>query len=290
MRKFLLRIPLFFGCCILVVLPLAAQDNHEKHKSLVWAPPNVSAAVPHLESIPPCDLSKVLEGVGAHAVELTTNLQNFAAEEYIQFEMMDQYGMAEQNDAGAFDYTLSFEQQNTGVSTREYRTPAKGGHNFEASRQDMGQVALALIFLPTRQSDYDMTCEGVDKRDGASAWLVRFQQRKDQPRRTLVFSVKGELHPAMLKGRAWISIEHLQVMRLEAALMQDIPSMGIQSGIISVDYAPVQIESKKLELWLPQRIEAYWQILSHRVMLYHTFSDFKLFSVDTQQNIEKPKQ
>jgi hypothetical protein len=57
-----------------------------------------------------------------------------------------------------------------------------------------------------------------------------------------------------------------------------------------VDYGPVQIQSRKLELWLPQRVEAYWEISSRRVILYHTFSNFKLFSVDTEQNVEKPKQ
>jgi len=80
-----------------------------------------------------------------------------------------------------------------------------------------------------------------------------------------------------------------EVLRLETTLMHDIPDMNIMGGTISVDYAPVGIESKKLQLWLPKRIEAYWQISSHKVILYHTFDNFKVFSVDTQQNIEKPK-
>jgi hypothetical protein len=260
------------------------------HKDLIWAPPNVNATLPSLATTPPCDVSKVLQAVGAHAAELTTNLENFSAEERIQYEMLDRSGFAEHSDESVFDYVFAFEQQGGARSSREYRTPAKGNHNFDASRQDTGQVALALIFLPHMQSDYEMSCEGLDRRNGQGAWVIRFQQRKDKPRRTLLFRSADGVYPAMLKGRAWIGEENSQVLRLETSLMQDIPAMNIESGTISVEYAPVEVQSRKLELWLPERIEAYWKVPSHRIILYHSFSDFRIFAVDTEQNIQKPKE
>lgn len=286
------------GLCGMVLLgcvPLAAARRQSgaakpaKLKGLNWTPPNVDAPLRSIASIPPCDVANVLREAGAHALELTTNLENFSAEEQIQYERLDQTAIPEENDSGVFDYEFAFEQNGAGRSSREYRTPAKGGHAFPASAQDTGQVALALIFHPHMQSDYDMSCEGLDKWKGQLAWVIRFQQRKDRPRRTLQFRTDAGSYAAMLKGRAWISMESGQVLHLETNLMQDIPPMDLRRSAISVDYAPVEIQSRKLELWLPERIEAYWEIGGRRIILYHTFSNFKVFSVDTEQNIEKPK-
>ncbi|HTZ48000.1 MAG TPA: hypothetical protein VMH20_10430 [Verrucomicrobiae bacterium] len=174
--------------------------------------------------------------------------------------------------------------------SREYRTPAKGGHEFPASGQDTGQVALALIFLPNMQTDYQMSCEGLGKWKEQAAWLVRFQQRKDKPGRTLQIYSQGEMHRAMLKGRAWISAENGQILHLETKLMEDIPAISLSGSIISVEYAPVMFQSKNVELWLPRTIEAYWTISSHRIILYHTYRNFRLFAVETEQNIQKPKE
>jgi hypothetical protein len=264
-------------------------EKPAKLKGLDWAPPNVDVPVRSIASIPRCDLTKVLQEAGAHALELTANLENFSAEEQIQYERLNQTAPLEENDNGVFNYVFAVEQDGRGRSSREYRTPTKGGHAFPASSQDTGQVALALIFHPHMQSDYDMTCQGLDKWRGQLAWVIRFQQRKDKPRRTLQFRTEGGSYAAMLKGRAWISMESGQVLHLETNLMQDIPAMDLRSSAISVDYAPVEIQSRKLQLWLPERIEAYWDIGGRRIILYHTFSNFKVFSVDTEQIIQKPK-
>ena len=287
---------LLFGCIALLLLcnPLNAKQANESNravrfKSLGWNPPDVNAPLHSLSRIPPCSLGKLLEEVGTHAVELTTNLENFTAEEQIEYERLNQTGFPEETDSGVFDYVFAFEQSSGGRGSREYRTPAKGSHTFPASGQDTGQAALALIFLPSMQTDYEMTCQGLDKWNGQAAWVVQFQQRKDRPRRTLQFRTGTEDYRAMLKGRAWISEDRCQVLHIETNLMEDIPAMNLRSSAIAVDYAPVEIQSRKLELWLPQRIQAYWDIGGHRVMLFHNFSNFKLFSVDTEQNIEKPK-
>jgi hypothetical protein len=291
------RIPAIAVCCVALIAcaQLAGQQHEDagkaaKPKGLDWAPPNVDAPLRSLASIPPCDVGKVLGEVGTHAAEMTTNLENFTAEERIDYEEIDQEGHPEDSDASAFDYVFAFEQRGGGRASREYRAPAKGGHSFPASNQDTGLAALALIFLPTMQTDYEMSCEGLDKWNGQLAWVIHFQQRKDKPRRTLQFRTEGGTYGAMLKGRAWISMENGQVLHLETNLMQDMPAMGLRGSAISVDYAPVQIQSRNLELWLPKRVEAYWEILSHRIILYHNFSNFKVFSVDTEQNIQKPKE
>jgi hypothetical protein len=284
-------------CCLALLLPCqhpnarptSQSQRGAGFKGLGWNPPDVNSPLHSLTHTPSCALEQVLEDVGAHAVELTTNLENFTAEEQIEYEMLNQAGFPEDSDSSVFDYIFAFEQNGNGRGSREYRTPTKGSHAFPASGQDTGQAALALVFLPSMQTDYEMACEGLDKWEGQPAWVVRFQQRKDRPRRTLQFRTQTGNYRAMLKGRAWISQDHCQVLHIETNLVEDIPAMNVRASAIAVDYAPVEIQSRQLQLWLPQRIQAYWDIGGHRIMLFHTFGNFKLFTVDTEQNIDKPK-
>lgn len=282
------------GLSLMVCLGLAAQTHNGaqkpgKRKELRWNPPNVDAPLRSLAPLPPCDVSKVLKEAGARAVELTSNLENFTAQELIEYEKLDLGGFPEETDGGVFDYVFAFEQHDQRHISHEYRTPAKGGHAFPASGQDTGQAALALIFLPNLQTDYDMSCEGLDKWNERLAWVIHFQQRKDKPTETLEFRSEGGVYGARLKGRAWISMENGQVLHLETSLMHAMPSVNLQSGAASIDYAPVQIQSRNVELWLPQGVEAYWEIANRRIILYHTFSNFKLFIVETEENVQKPK-
>lgn len=264
-------------------------EKGTRTKILQWAPANVEAPIRSLSVIPPCDLSSVLEQAGAKADELAANLEKFSAEEQIQYRMLDRRGSLEETDAATFAYVFAFEQHNGGSASREYRTPTDGSHAFRASGQDTGQAALALIFHPNMQADYQMRCEGLDNSLGQPTWVVHFQQRKDRPGRTLQFSVDNVSYSAKLKGRAWISTENFQIIHLETNLLGDIPMIKLRNNAVSVDYAPVQVQSKKLELWLPQSIEAYWEFENHRVILVHTYTDFHLFTVETEETVQEPK-
>jgi hypothetical protein len=59
---------------------------------------------------------------------------------------------------------------------------------------------------------------------------------------------------------------------------------------ISVDYAPVKSRVQDLEIWLPQFVVAYKDYDKRRMIIEHTFSNFQLFSVQTQETIQKPKE
>jgi hypothetical protein len=283
------------SCLVLIAyVNLAAQQRNASEQEaqgqhLNWSPPDVDAPLPSLAAIPPCDVSKVLEDVGSHALELTANLENFTAEEQIKYGRWSDSGVPEENDTGMFHYVFAFERHGGELISREYRNPWEGGHSFPASGQDTGQVALGLIFSPKMQTDYEMSCEGRDLWKGQKAWVIRFQQRKDKPRRTMQIHIQGGEIGVMLKGRAWIGVESGQVLHLETNLMHDIPEVGLRRGAMTVDYAPVEIRSRKLRLWLPQELEGFWEFGTSRVILYHTFRDFKLFTVETEENSQKPK-
>ncbi len=234
-------------------------------------------------------LSSVLRQSGARADELTTNLQNFTAQEKIEFKFMGNMGDYLPSGTGTFDYTVVFEQHPEGLAVQESRVPEGGSRVFLASNQDVGLPDMALIFLPNFQGDYEMKCEGAAAWNGQPTWVVHFQQRADKPSHTISFTDKGAAHPAKLKGRAWIAQDSGEVMHLETALMEGVPAVKVLQWFLSIDYAPVQFRTRDARVWLPQTVDAYCDFGDHRTIFYHTFTKFLLFSVQTDQTIEQPK-
>jgi hypothetical protein len=270
------------------------SKNEEKLRGpdLEWAPPNADSRLKSLSRTPPCDLPDVLQHAAAKSLILASNLEKFTAHEHIAFVMLDRNGMLKDFDSGSFDYVYAMEPQKGGAASREYRTPVKGSHVFLASGLDVGEVAIALIFRPDFQPDYEMKCEGTDERNGQADWVVHFQQRKDKPRRTVRFWVDNDAYPARLKGRAWIQNDNFQVVHLEANLMGDLSQIGLQEFAVSADYKSVQNPSENLELWLANHVVTYTttNFDARRMILAHNFSDFRLFKVKTKINIQGPKE
>lgn len=247
-----------------------------------WNAPNTDARIRSLDKSVPCDLAAVLDQTGRREMEFGNALEKFTAQENIRYQRFDRSGSPNETQSGTFDYTFAFEERNGGTVSQEYRTPIKGSHDFGEAGHDVGQVALALIFDPSLQTDYQMTCEGVDAWRGQRAWVIRFEQRKDRPSRTFQFREEKSTYSAMLKGRAWISSENSQILHLEINLMQVPAGMRLEAGAMSIDYGAVPVASGEFTMWLPQHVETYWEFRDHRAMLTHSFSKFQVFLVRTK--------
>jgi hypothetical protein len=163
-----------------------------------------------------------------------------------------------------------------------------------------GLPVLALIFHPSMQGDYEMRCEGSATWNEQTAWVVHFRQMKGKLPRTVTMETASELRlrdlnaaeirPLSLKGRAWIAADSGQVMHLETSLVESIPMIELEESAFSVDYAAVKFQSKNVEIWLPQFAVGYTDYAKRRMIVEHTFSEFQLFSVQTQDVIQKPKE
>jgi hypothetical protein len=162
--------------------------------------------------------------------------------------------------------------------------------NADAARmEDVGLTALALVFHPSYSIDFTFQCLGAADWDGQPAWVVSFRQTKGSPSRLMRFRTSTGTLGAKLKGRAWIARDSGQVIHLETNLIEPLGIVGLMGNSVSIDYAPVQFHSSDVKLWLPATEIAYSQYDKFTVVKRHAYSDFKLFSVDTQSVIEKPK-
>jgi hypothetical protein len=268
-----------------------SQEKAKKPPALRWDPPQVDAPIPSLSATPPCPLSDVLKLAAHRTAELIDHLQNFDAHEQVRYEETDALGIPQMAIAEKFDYLVDFGSQSGPLSVHETRTPLAGSDDSHLSAiVDKGLPVLALIFYPELQRDYEMHCEGVAEWNNQPGWVVSFRQVDGMRPRTLSMTSASKSYPVSLKGRAWIAVDSGEVMHLETNLVKGIPIIELRANAVSIDYAPVAFPSRNLELWLPKSAIAYTDYGKRRTIIEHSFSDFQLFSVQTQQVIEKPKE
>ena len=136
-----------------------------------------------------------------------------------------------------------------------------------------------------------MVCEGLAHRSGGLAWQVHFRQRTDRPNtiREYRLGENGEGYPAGVRGRAWIAADSLQILRLEADLVEPLPKIRLVADHTTVEYGPVYFRAGKVDMWLPQTAEFYYDWAGRRGHRIHRFTNYLLFSVSDRERISEPK-
>lgn len=283
-------IPLPGGEAELSALPLA-KTVAVNANPMAWRPPGIDSVVPAVEPGVACPLPQVMTGVGQRMKDLVQNLQKFDAIEHVEHFNVDATGSRGKPATRTFDYVVTVRLSNAGVFLLdEYRNGSLDPSQFPAQIATTGLPAMALIFHPTQISDFDLTCEGLGQWQGRPAWQVHFAQRLDRPNRIRAYVIGQRRYAIPLKGRVWIDVATYQVLRWESELMKPVPEIALTEEYLAIDYGPVQFQTRKQQIWLPLDAEVYSEWGNRRFYRRHAFSDFKLFEVESAQQIQSPKQ
>jgi len=271
----------------LVAAPLAEAGTDPAS----WLPPGIDVLVPEVQPDVECSLPQILKGAGARMTQLINNLQKFSATEHVDHFTVDVTGARHGPDARTFDYVVLISPGNGGFfALDEYRNGRVDPNQFPARVATEGLSAMALVFHPLLVSEFNFSCEGLGRWNGHPAWQVHFSQRLDRPNRIRAYVIGGQTFSVPIKGRAWIDAGSYQVLRLESELMKPIQDIGLTHEYIAIDYGPVKFRTHNQQLWLPLDAEVYAERRGHRYYRRHAFSDFKIFTVDTDQSIHAPKE
>src|SRR6202140_4188456 len=257
-----------------------------------WMPPDIDESIPPIEPGATCQVDEVVRNAGARMQELIRNVDRFAATEAVTHEIINKTGLASPAETAKFDYMVSIEALRGGfLNVEEFRTMKNSSPGFPGSIMTNGLPAMVLAFHPRFANNYEMGCEGLARASGQLAWQVNFRQRKDRPNELRSYKLGGEgpTYPVAVKGRAWISAESYQIVRMETDLVAPIPEIRLAADHIAVEYGPVHFQSGALDMWLPQTADVFYQWKGQRVHRRHSFSHYLLFSVDDRQRISTPK-
>jgi len=170
----------------------------------------------------------------------------------------------------------------------EDRADKMGFEGYPDKISSTGFAALALVFHPHMRENFEMKCEGLGDWRGQASWLVYFKQRDDKPNRMHGYKMGTAIYPVKLKGRAWITADKFQIVRIESEMVRPMPEIKLLSEHQVVEYGPVRFEKKKTSLWLPKSAEIYFEFRQHRYYRRHSFDHYMLFSVDMDEKRKEP--
>jgi len=253
-----------------------------------WLPPDVDAFKPPVREGVACPAAEVLRETGQTVQRLPENLTSIGATELIVHSELDADGYEHRQGTARFEYIANIRETRPGhLVVEEYRQGNNEGAPARIFTQ--GVAAMALIFHPYYSGDFDINCEGLGQWQGEPAWQVHFQQKDQLPSRILVYRSEGRVVPLAQKGRAWIGANSYQILRIESDLVQPMSEVGLQMQHLVIEYAPVAFRDGSLQIWLPSKLGLHAQVRGRRMRHQHSFSEFVLFSVETEQKIRAPQ-
>ena len=254
-----------------------------------WQPPGIDDVKTAVASGVECPSAQVIEESGKRVQELVHDVARFAAVEDLFHESLDPFGVPVRTETRKYNYVASISEPQPGfLSVEEYRVDKPGSAEYPDHIASTGFAALALVFHPDMRDTFEMQCEGLGDWHGQASWLVHFRQRPDRPNRMHSYKVGSEIHPVPLKGRAWITADKFQIVRIEAEMMNPMPEIQLLSEHEFVEYGPIPFEKKNISLWLPKSAEIYFDFRKHRYYRRHSFDHYMLYSVDSDEKRKEP--
>ena len=275
--------PKLTGVDPLLALPAA------KLSVKAWQPPGVDDIKLNVAPDVACPTEKVIQESGNRVEELVNDVTKFAAVEDLFHQALDEYGYPVRTETRKFNYVASITEPEPGfLAVDEYRADKLSLAGYPDNISSTGFASLALVFHPHMRDNFNMICEGLGDWHGQASWLVHFQQRDDRPNRMHSYKVGNQYHPVKLKGRAWITSDKFQIVRIEAEMVSPMPEIQLLSEHQVVDYGPVLFQKKNVSLWLPKSAEIYFEFRKHRYYRRHSFDHYMLYSVDSEEKTKDP--
>ena len=245
------------------------------------------------ESMPPvrnvglCPLAQILHETSERATELVKNLERFTATEQIEHTEFQKNGKPRRPTSERFGYVAEMKENPYGEFwVHEYRTAER--QSDPPPVVENATAASALIFHPKIIGDFEVYCEGQTDLQGTPAWQLQFEERPNPSKSFSAFQINGIEYPVRLKGRAWISVDNYQLLRLQRDLVAPVPEIKLEFEHSDITYAPVEFANHRLSLWLPKIASMDIVYRGHRYRRVHSFSHFQLFLIETEEKVKEP--
>jgi tetratricopeptide (TPR) repeat protein len=253
-----------------------------------WRPAGVDEAKPSVAEGVNCPLDQVIEMSGERVKQLVDDVSRISAIEHLVHEQVDEMGNTMSKETRTYDYVASISEDKKGfLAVDEDRLEHLARSSFPDRIASGGFAALALVFHPDMRENFEMTCEGLGKWQGQATWLVHFKQREDRPALISEYNIGGQIYSLRLKGRAWITADKFEIVRIESELIEPMAPIQLRCEQQIVEYGPVRL--KNVDLWLPKKAEIYLDYRKHRYYRSHSYDHYLLFSVDSTDKPNEPK-
>ena len=276
---------------------------------VTWPLPRLLKAIPKLKGLEPdesqAELPRILQKVGVNVEAFFENFPNTASVEKISMERLavasgmgalgwPSAGIRESH-TQKFRYLALPRPANEGVGLDEYRTDSKGqvvepGGLGVGHFVTKGFVSVPLGFHPEYQAGSTFRYLGRQVINKRQSHVVAFAQRPGIARigQRISFGTTSLL--VLVQAIAWIDASDYQILRMRTDLLPSKENVGPKRDTTEIEFRTVRFKESTQMLWLPYEVAVSVDWRGNVYQNRHRYSDFRLFTVSTQQKLQAPKE
>jgi hypothetical protein len=237
-------------------------------------------------------LDKILTKAGKQVSNFLDQFSEVKCTEDVVQEKLGPKNKVERKAESSYDYLVILTNTGGDLNLDESRLEMQHGKEKKNKNQSTpllisnGFATLFLIFHPYYASSFQFSLLGQDSLDGQTFEQVHFQHIRNR-RSPAALSVRGRLYPLELSGTAWINPQSGVIARITAGVDSGTEDIGMKSMKSEVDFAPIHFGGTETAYWFPAKARVEVETARQRWVNTHTFSDYKRFSVSTEEQVAK---
>ncbi len=246
----------------------------------------------HLEFDPNQEgLKHLLEKAGESVSILFRDFSNTSANERVEMQSKRK-GSVTRISTKSYNYLILPGSELTRVSFREYRTDKEN----RAVNQKLepgfcissGYAGLCLCLHPTHQPYSKFRYLGRERRKPRAHIIAFAQNPESGDYMAQYFDVNTAVVVNFLvQGLVWLDPDSYQILRMRTSMQ--VPYTTLKEQITDIIYEKVEFESIQKQFWLPHEVNISWELPEWTFRNQHKYSDYHLFSVESEYKISKPK-
>jgi hypothetical protein len=239
-------------------------------------------------------LDSLLAKIGERVQAFFRDFSNTSSNEFVLMQRLNYNGGIEKQNSRKFNYLSIYHPNGTKPSLEEYRTDK----NFKAVSQDAitgfyitaGYACISLNFHPGYQQGLRFRYLG-QQTSYPRAHIIAFAQKPDTKELLIQFTDVGSRNAVgvPVQGIAWVDPRTFQILQLRVNLLAAGNHSPLTGQTTEIKFSEVRFGETQKQLWLPNEVIVTTQISNRTFRNLHRYSDYKLFAVNSDSKIEKPK-
>lgn len=235
------------------------------------------------------DLDALLSRTSEQVSSFVEQFSEVKCTERVVQEKFAESNKVERRTESTYDYLVILTNTGGELSLDESRLAVRAaGDNHKKANQPLlisnGFATLFLIFHPYYTGSFQFKDLGQEAIDGKQLVKVHFDHIPNT-KSVAALAVRGREYPLDLSGTAWIDANSGAIAKIDAGVERAIEDIGLKSLRSEVEFAPVRFGQKMSLAWFPQQATVEVETPRQHWRNTHRFSDYKQFSVSTEEQV-----
>jgi hypothetical protein len=237
------------------------------------------------------NLDELLARTGKQAEVFLTQFSDVKCTEKVKQEKLNPDGKVERSTDSVYDYLVILTNSGGQLSLNESRLAV---HEAKEDKQKTsllvtnGFATLFLVFHPYYANSFEFTALDDGALDGHRMRTVGFEHIRGT-RSPAALSLRGRDYPLELSGKAWIDPQSGWIAKIVATIGSSMEDVGLKSMDSEVVYSPLPSLHVPEFYRFPVKATVEVETPRQHWRNTHLFSDYKLFSVSTEEKVANSK-